>query len=125
MIQTMKKLYFLASLAVATLSFTSCEADKEPVYHDPDPATFVLNTPPMAEQLYLLENGGTVELTTSQPDYGVATVTQYSVDITLADAFVEATESTEANYLTLSSKQPTQVKISLDANAFDEAICQL
>lgn len=121
----MKKLYFLASLAVATLSFTSCEADKEPVYHDPDPATFVLNTPPMAEQLYLLENGGTVELTTSQPDYGVATVTQYSVDITLADTFVEATESSEANYLTLSSKQPTQAKISLDANDFDEAICQL
>lgn len=121
----MKKLYFLASIAVAALAFTSCEADKEPVYHDPNPATFVLNTPPMANQLYLLEDGGTVELTTSQPDYGVATTTQYSVDVTLADKFVEAADGAEANYKTITPKNPTQAKISLDAKALDEALCQL
>lgn len=70
----MKKLYILASLAVAAFAFTSCEADKEPVYYAPDPATFVLNTPPMANQLYVLENGGTVNLTTSQPEIGRAHV---------------------------------------------------
>lgn len=121
----MKKLYFLASLAVAAFAFTSCEADKEPVYHDPNPATFVLNTPPMANQLYLLENSATVELTTSQPDYGVATTTNYSVDVTLADKFVEAGEGTEANYKTITPKSPTQARIELDAKALDEALCQL
>ena len=121
----MKKLYILASLAVAAAAFTSCEADKEPVYYAPDPATFVLNTPPMANQLYVLENGGTVNLTTSQPDYGVAVITNYSVDVTLDEEFKEATEEEAANYLTLTPNEPTQAKINLDANALDEAICKL
>lgn len=124
----MKQLYILATLAVAAFSFTSCEADKEPVYYAPDPATFVLNTPPFANQTYILETGGSVDLTTSQPDYGIATVTNYSVDITLADEFVEATEgddttpAKEANYVTLTPKEPTQAKISLDAKSLNNAI---
>ncbi|MBD5313310.1 MAG: hypothetical protein HDS06_03680 [Bacteroides sp.] len=121
----MKKLYILASLAVGALTFTSCEADKEPVYYAPDPATFVLNTPPLANQLYVLENGGEVELTTSQPDYGIATVTNYSVDVTLADDFIEATEDTEANYVTITPTQPTQAKIMLDAKTLDKTICEM
>lgn len=121
----MKKLYILATLAVAALAFTSCEADKEPIYHAPDPATFVLNTPPLANQLYILSEGGVVDLTTSQPDYGVATTTNYSVDLTLDDQFVEAGEGTEANYITLTPKQPTQAKIELDAKEVTTAICQL
>ena len=121
----MKKLYILASLAVASLGFTSCEADKEPVYHDPQPATFVLNTPPMANQLYILESSSAVDLTTSQPNYGVATVTNYSVDVTLDNSFVEAADGKEANYKTITPKAPTQARISLDANALDEALCQL
>lgn len=121
----MKKLYISAFLAVAALAFTSCEADKEPVYHAPDPATFVLNTPPMANQLYVLEEGGTIDLTTSQPDYGVATVTNYSVDVTLDDQFIEASEGKEANYRTLTPKEPTQAKISLDDATLAEYLCQL
>lgn len=122
----MKKLYILASLAVAAAAFTSCEADKEPIYHAPEPATFILNTPPMANQLYILQDGGTVSLTTSQPDYGVATTTQYSVDVTLDNEFVEATaEGGEANYMTLTPKVPTQAKIELDAKELDEALCKL
>lgn len=121
----MKQLYILASLAVAAATFTSCEADKEPVYYAPDPATFVLNTPPFANQTYILETGGDVQLTTSQPDYGIATVTNYSVDVTLADDFVEASEGTEANYITLTPKAPTQAKIDIEAKALDEAICKL
>lgn len=121
----MKKLYLSASIAIAALAFTSCEADKEPVYQAPDPATFVLNIPPMANQLYILAEGTTVDLTTSQPDYGVATITNYSVDVTLDDDFIEATDAQEANYKTITPKNPTQAKISLDAAVLDEAICQL
>lgn len=124
----MKQLYILATLAVAAFSFTSCEADKEPVYYAPDPATFVLNTPPFANQTYILETGGNVELTTSQPDYGVSTVTNYSVDVTLADEFIEAKEATEtepateANYITLTPNSPTLANISLEAKTLDLAI---
>lgn len=122
----MKKLYILASLAVAAAAFTSCEADKEPIYHAPEPATFVLNTPPMANQLYILTDGGSVNLTTSQPDYGVATTTQYSVDVTLDSEFKEATpDGEEANYKTITPKVPTQAQIELDAKTLDEALCQL
>ncbi|MCM1076527.1 MAG: SusE domain-containing protein [Bacteroides sp.] len=121
----MKQLYILATLAVAAFTFSSCEADKEPVYYAPDPATFVLNTPPFANQTYILETGGNVELTTSQPDYGVATVTNYSVDVTLDDAFVEESENTQANYITITPNEPTQAKINLNAKTLDEAICHL
>lgn len=121
----MKQLYILATLAVAAVTFTSCEADKEPVYYAPDPATFVLNTPPFANQTYILETGGNVELTTSQPDYGVSTVTNYSVDVTLADEFIEASEDGEANYVTITPNEPTMAKINLDAETLDKAILQM
>ncbi|MBD5354846.1 MAG: hypothetical protein HDR85_08100 [Bacteroides sp.] len=121
----MKKIYFFATLAVAAATLTSCEADKEPIYHAPDPATFVLNTPPMANQTYILETGGDIEITTSQPDYSVATPTNYSIDVTLADAFVEASEGVEANYITVLPKQPTQARMLFDAKTLNQTILDL
>lgn len=118
----MKKIYFFASLAVAAAALTSCEADKEPIYHAPDPATFTLNTPPLANQTYLLETGGDIEITTSQPDYSVATPTNYSIDVTLDNEFVEATENTQANYVTLLPKEPTQARMLFEAKTINQTI---
>lgn len=121
----MKKLYILASLAVAAASLTSCEADKEPVYVEPAEKVFALSAP--AEGNIVLAPGQVVELTAVAPDYGVPLVTTYSVDLTLADEFIEANEETgtEANYITLTPKQPTKTAIELDDKDVTSAICQL
>lgn len=121
----MKKLYILASLAVAAASLTSCEADKEPVYVAPAEKVFALSAP--AEDNIVLAPGQVVELTAVAPDYGVPLVTTYSVDLTLADEFIEANEETgtEANYITLTPKQPTKTAIELDDKDVTTAICQL
>ncbi|WP_290101276.1 SusE domain-containing protein [Duncaniella muris] len=122
----MKKLYILASLAVAAASLTSCEADKEPVYVAPAEKVFSLSTPAEDDNI-VLAPGQVVELTAVAPDYGIPVVTTYSVDLTLADEFIEANEETgtEANYITLTPKQPTKTAIELDDKDVTTAICQL
>ncbi len=79
----MKKLYILASLAVAAASLTSCEADKEPVYVAPAEKVFSLSTPAEDDNI-VLAPGQVVELTAVAPDYGIPVVTTYSVDLTLS-----------------------------------------
>ncbi|MDE5904147.1 SusE domain-containing protein [Duncaniella sp.] len=122
----MKKLYILASLAVAAASLTSCEADKEPVYVEPAEKVFALSAPAEDDNI-VLAPGQVVELTAVAPDYGIPLVTTYSVDLTLADEFIEANEETgtEANYITLTPKQPTKTAIELDDKDVTTAICQL
>ncbi|MDE5672583.1 MAG: hypothetical protein K2I02_04450, partial [Duncaniella sp.] len=121
----MKKIYLFASLAIAAAALTSCEADKEPIYHAPKPATFVLNTPALANQTYILQTGGEIEITTSQPDYSVATPTNYTIDVTLADEFIETTEETEANYITLTPKEPTQARMIFEAKTINQSILDM
>lgn len=120
----MKKLYILASLAVAA-AFTSCEADKEPVYTAPAEKVFALSAP--VEENIVLAPGEVVKLTATKPDYGVSLVTTYSVDLTLADEFVEADPETgtEANYVTINPVLPTKPEIELDDKDVTTAICQL
>lgn len=121
----MKKLYILASLAVAATAFTSCEDDKEPVYTAPADKVITLSAP--VEENIVLAPGEVVKLTASKPDYGVSLVTTYSVDLTLADEFVEADPEAgiEANYITIKPKQPTKSEIELDDKDVTTAICKL
>lgn len=92
----MKKFKYLIALAVAFVGFTSCEDDKEPVYHEP--TEFILNIPALANQLYALENGMTVELTCSQPDYGYSAITNYGIDISLTEEFTVNEEDGTENF---------------------------
>lgn len=121
----MKKLYILASLAVAATAFTSCEDDKEPVYTAP--ADKVITLSASVEENIVLAPGEVVKLTASKPDYGVSLVTTYSVDLTLADEFVEADPETgiEANYVTINPVLPTKPEIELDDKDVTTAICEL
>lgn len=117
----MKKSIIFLALAAIGLSFTSCEDDKEPVYHIP--TEFVLNTPPMAESVYILHSGDIVEFTCSQPDYGYSAVTNYAVDIASEEDFVDATDETEANYFTVTPVNPTSAKLEIKAEDIAKAIC--
>lgn len=97
----MKKFSILFACLVAAFAFVACEDDKDPVYQVP--TEFVLNTPATADQYYGLYDGGTITLTCSQPDYGFAAVTNYSVEVSLSPDFdeVNAFEPENATSATL------------------------
>lgn len=117
----MKKSIIFLALAAAGFAFTSCEDEKEPVYSIP--TEFVLNTPPMAESVYILHAGDVVEFTCSQPNYGYSAVTNYAVDIATEEEFVEATEEREANYFTVTPVNSTSAKLEVKAEDIAKAYC--
>lgn len=90
----MKKLSYLLSAACAVLALTSCEAEKDPVYHAPTAGSFYLYAPAMQDQLIDLEQGGsdgTITITANgQPDYGYSAVATYSVKMSLTQDFSNA-----------------------------------
>lgn len=116
----MKNFKYIIALAAAFVGFTSCEDDKEPVYQEP--TEFVLNTPAFANQLYVLENGGTVEITCSQPDYGYSAVTNYGVDVSLSEEFT-TDENGKQNFYSISVGKSARMLIP-DAS-LSTAICEL
>jgi len=84
---------------VLGLGLAGCKDDTQPrLQPDPD-GTFKLNVPPMASNTYTLTPDGEVEFSVSQPDYGVATTPDYTIQLCLSEDFSDATETTEANYL--------------------------
>lgn len=117
----MKKSIIFLALAAAGFAFTSCEDEKEPVYNIP--TEFVLNIPPMAESVYVLHAGDVVEFTCSQPNYGYSAVTNYAVDFSAEEEFIEATEETPANYFTVTPINSTSAKLELNAEDIAKGIC--
>ncbi|MDE5568533.1 MAG: SusE domain-containing protein [Muribaculaceae bacterium] len=117
----MKKSIIFLALAAAGFAFTSCEDEKEPVYNIP--TEFVLNTPPMAESVYILHAGDVVEFTCSQPNYGYSAVTNYAVDFSTEEEFVDATEDAPANYFTVTPVNSTSAKLQLSAEDIAKGIC--
>lgn len=116
-----KQSIFLAlATAVTMLGFTSCEDDKEPVYHTP--TVFELNTPPFAQQTYELREGGVMEFTCSQPNYGYAATATYSLELSLSEEFTTDDEGTP-NYYTI--KGGNLARISVKDADLSKAICNL
>lgn len=60
-------------------AFTSCKEDTQPRLERP--TEFVLNTPPMAENTYVLSAENGIDFTCSQPDYGMGVTPTYSVEV--------------------------------------------
>ncbi len=67
------------AMAGALLGAASCSQDTDPVLQTP--TTFVLNVPAMQEQYIELQEGNTIELVASQPDYGYSAVADYSAEM--------------------------------------------
>jgi hypothetical protein len=126
----MKKIFnhtwLIASFTLlGTALFAACATDNDsnPVLNEP--TSFVLNTPPSAENnVYDLGSATTVELTCSQPDYGFPASTTYSVQVALEPDFTEETDATSANYLTLPTTS-TSAKIAANASELNEALMTL
>lgn len=118
----MKNLYKLFTLTMGLLALSACEADRDsnPVLNEPD--TFVLNVPAFASNnVYDLKNSESLELTCTQPDYGIPMATTYSVQISLEENFVDAhaETNTEANYTTLGT---THSSAKMEVKALEFAL---
>ena len=123
----MKYLYKQFTLTMGLLALSACEADRDsnPVLNEPD--TFVLNVPAFASNnVYDLNNSESLELTCSQPYFGIPMATTYSVQISLEDNFFDAhaETNTEANYTTLGTTH-SSAKMEVKALEFALALGDL
>lgn len=113
----MKKTILLAALAVASLGFTSCESETDPVLQIPEAGSFVLNTPAMADQYLNLTKDGTFSVTCSQPDYGVAIQTIYELQVSSTADFKQ--------FETVTPIEPSNPVITVNDNDVAIALCSL
>lgn len=82
----MKKIAFLLAVGVAVLGMSSCKQNTEPKYRQAYEG-IQLNTPALAGEYYELYEGGTINITWSQPDWGFAAAAIYSVEISFDEDF--------------------------------------
>lgn len=113
----MKKISFILTAACALWAFSSCCADKEPVYQRPAEGSYVLNTPVMQNQYIDLADCTNIDLVSSQPDYGYSAVANYSAQMSLTPDFEE--------YISLRSNEGTLAKMTIPALKITEGFCTL
>lgn len=77
----------MALMVMFGMAFTSCKQDTQPRLQEP--TEFVLNRPALADNLYVLTADNSIELTWSQPDYGMGVVANYEVQISYTEDFAE------------------------------------
>ena len=128
----MKKISILMAAAVAACGLmTSCKSDTQPRLEKP--TEFVLNTPALANQTYILQEGGegedatstSIQLTVSQPNYGLGVVTQYEVQASLSKDFEDAVLDEEGNIVTpanYESLRTIDTNAKINCSAFDMAV---
>lgn len=82
----MKKIFNIILVVACLPFFWACETERDnPVALTPD--SFVLNTPKYVSGVYDLQNTESIELTTTQPDYGFTAATTYRVQIATQKSF--------------------------------------
>lgn len=131
----------MALTLAAGMSLTGCKADTEPRLEKP--TEFVLNMPPMGDQLYVFDcnaNGvslNDITFTVSQPNYGLSTTPSYTVQLARSEADfakwdqlqTEGKESEETeDGLPLAVMLPgstTSATITFDGEVFCTAVNQL
>ena len=94
----MKAKYILSSalFAVFGMLFTACDSDRDdnPTLGPNHTATeFVVNQSPLADQYIQLDADNTVTLTWTQPNYGVNTVVNYKIQVSLDGSTWEELET--------------------------------
>ena len=120
----MKAKYFKSSLLFAAIAmlFTACDSDRDDnptLGPNHTASTFVVNTSALADQYIQLSPDNTVNLTWTQPDYGVNTVVNYKVQVGLKENGTEKwgdfleTGTTACN-VNLSGEEIAKVLCKLD-----------
>ncbi|MDE6321689.1 MAG: SusE domain-containing protein [Muribaculaceae bacterium] len=126
----MKKLSILFAALATMMGFTACDADDDPVWQVPTPGSFVLNTPPMADETFVFTEGDNraIEFTVSQPDYGFIASVTYGIQIDIDDQYKGKAEDGSVAHPTpvnVTPEQPTQAKIVVTSQQISEALCEL
>lgn len=111
----MKKISILMGALALAGGFASCSDDDTPALNTPE--SFVLNTPPMADQYYELAPGGTIALSCSQPDYGFVAAATYGVEMSL--------DKSEDNVYAIESNEPSQAAFTINQEAVAMGFCKL
>ena len=114
----MKAKYILSSMLFAAFGmlFTACDSDRDdnPTLGPNHTAnTFVVNTSAVADQYIQLSPDNTVNLTWTQPNYGVNTVVNYSVEVGMNGTW----EPLETNYISCN--------VQLSGEEIAKAICKI
>jgi hypothetical protein len=114
----MKAKYMLSSILFAAfgMMFTSCDSDRDdnPTLGPNHTAnSFVVNTSAVADQYIQLSPDNTVNLTWTQPNYGVNTVVNYSVEVGMNGTW----EPLETNYISCN--------VQLSGEEIAKAICKI
>ena len=109
-----KTIFFMALALVAGMSLTGCKDDTEPRLQKP--TEFSLNTPPMANQTYVLTDKDGIDLSVSQPNYGLGVTPQYQTQISYTEDF--------AKYENIQSTTQ-QAQIQLSGTEVAQAMCRL
>lgn len=117
-------------MSLAALAFISCEADTEPVLQTP--TEFKLNTPPFVNQLYDLSPEGVMELTVSQPNYGLTLAPAYNAEVSFYPDFgasQPAVSPDDPDYIPYSivvaPANPFSAVMSVSENDLAIAMCEL
>jgi len=119
----MKAKYILSSVLFAAFGmlFTACDTDRDdnPTLGPNHTASeFVVNTSAVADQYIQLAPGNTVNLTWSQPNYGVNTVVYYKVQVGLNDNGTEKWgEYLETGF--------TSCNVNISGEEIAKALCKL
>ncbi|MDE6796057.1 MAG: SusE domain-containing protein [Muribaculaceae bacterium] len=106
----MKRILKYTAVACAIFGLASCSQDRDPVLQTP--TKYVLNVPTMQDQYIDLQAGNVLELVSSQPDYGVATIAQYSAQMSLSEDFATAYDLTPSSK-TLARMEIPQSQVAL------------
>ena len=114
---------------LAVLPFmASCETDTDSNPMLQKPTSFVLNTPAYAaDNVYDLANSESVNLTTTQPDYGYPAITVYEVQVSVDKAFKDVTTldvPENIDYETLSNSYTT-ANMDVNATELNNAVVSL
>jgi len=114
----MKKFsYMLLGILGMMTMLSSCTETKDENPTLQKPTKFELNTPAFVNQTYELSEGGVMELTVSQPNYGCAVVATYTAEISLLPDFSVVEAVTPA--------MPTQAKLQIPDEEIAIAMCKL
>jgi len=126
----MKKLHIFGLMALAVAGFTSCEADKDPVLQEP--TEFKVNTPPFVNQLYDLSPDGVMEVTCSQPNYGLALAPSYNAEVSIYPDFGASLPAPSPDdkdpipySVIIAPNDPFSAVMEIPENALAVAICEM
>lgn len=88
----LSKLYIIMVASAAAIAVLSaCNDVTDPKFQKPDPAAFKIEAPAMHDTYMKLTPEGTFEISVNgQPDYGFTAVTQYRIEVAVAEDFKSA-----------------------------------